>query len=135
MRSVSDFIKFVPVMAVRISYRSGRKADGLSAPQKQTDWITNLPVRRSETTNRASDLLELRVHAAEEDALVLGKLVHRLEADVEARVGVVDGENVDARAVVRELPARAAAGRVPRRDGGRTADVGEARKRTKGGVT
>lgn len=87
---------------------------------------------RRETASRAGDGLRLGVDAAEELALVVRELVERTEGDVEARVGVVDREHVDRRAVVRELPARAALGRAPAADRGRAADVGEARERPEG---
>jgi len=76
------------------------------------------------------DLLDLGVDASEEDAVAAGEGVERAERDVEARIGVVDGEHVDRHAVVRELPAGAALGRVPARNGSGTANVREVREVT-----
>ena len=87
---------------------------------------------RLKTASRGSDLRRLGVHATKERSLVVRERVHRRERDVEPRVGVVDREHVDALPVVRQLPARAALGRVPSRDRGRAADVGEVWQRAKG---
>ena len=86
----------------------------------------------SETALAGVDLLRLGIDAPQEDTLVVRERVQRAERDVEARVGVVDGEHVDGHAVVGELPAGAAGVRVIARDGGRTADVREVRERAKG---
>jgi hypothetical protein len=59
--------------------------------------------------NRRGDLLRGRVDAANRLRLVVRERVHRVNADVEAAVCVVDGEHVDRLAVVRERPACSAA--------------------------
>lgn len=67
------------------------------------------------------------IDASQLDGLATRQGVHGVERNVEARGGVVDGQDVDGVAAVRELPAGAARGRVPARDGGGASDVGEAR--------
>lgn len=57
--------------------------------------------------------------------MVICKRVHGSLCDVEAGVSVVDGEHIDAPALVVESPAGATIGRVPSRDGLRTADIWE----------
>ena len=78
-----------------------------------------------ETALGLVNLLRRRVDATQEHRLAARKRVHRLLRNVEPAVGVVDREDVDALALVRQLPARPALVRVPSRDRGRAADVGE----------
>ena len=86
-----------------------------------------------ETTHAGVDLLGLGVDTPQEDTVAAREGVERSERNVEARGRVVDSEHVDGHAVVGELPAGAALRRVPSRDHGGTADVGEIRQRTEGG--
>lgn len=79
-----------------------------------------------------SDLLGLGVDASQEDSVVVRERVHRTEGNVEARLGVVNRDDVDRRAVVRELPAGAALVRVEARDDGGATDVREVRQRAEG---
>ena len=58
--------------------------------------------------NAGGDLVDGGLDDAELHRLAVGELVHRLEGDVEARAGVVDGEDFNGLAVVAQLPARAA---------------------------
>lgn len=55
--------------------------------------------------------------------LVICKRIHGSLCDVEAGIGVVDGEHIDAPALVVESPAGTTIGRVPSCDGLRTADI------------
>jgi hypothetical protein len=57
--------------------------------------------------------------------LVICKRIHGSQCDVEAGVGVVDGEHIDAPSLVVESPAGTTIGRVPSYDGLRTADIWE----------
>lgn len=76
-------------------------------------------------------LLVLRLDGAEHLRLVARQLVQGRLADVD-RLRLVDPGERDVARPVREAPARPALGRVPRRDGGRAADVGERRERSDG---
>jgi hypothetical protein len=73
-------------------------------------------------------LLGCRVDAAQELCLVVRECVHRVDADVEAAVCVVDREHVDRLAVVRERPTGPAARRVPPGDRLGAADVRKLRQ-------
>ena len=66
------------------------------------------PSASLQTTVAALNLLNLRVHDAEVLRLVSREHVHRLLSNVKARVGVVDGEDVDRGVAPSHLPARAA---------------------------
>lgn len=55
----------------------------------------------------------------------MGEGVHSSEANVEAAGSVIDSEDIDALAVVLELPAGSARGRVPAGNGVNATDVGE----------
>lgn len=68
------------------------------------------------------DLASSSVNASELVSLAVGEGVHGIEGNVEARGRVVDGEDGDGLAVVLELPAGAAGGRVPALDGLDAAD-------------
>lgn len=65
------------------------------------------------------------INVAKGRSLTVGQSVQGIQGNVEARGGVVDGEDIDALAVVLKLPAGAALGRVPAGNGFGTADVGE----------
>ncbi len=67
-------------------------------------------------------------------SLVVGKLVESLEGDIEAGRRIVNSEDIDSGAVVRQLPAAAAERGVPR-DTLYTTDEGEVRKRAEIGVS
>ena len=69
---------------------------------------------------------------AQINSLTIGQLVQRLLSNVEPFSSMVDGQNVNAPALVGQLPAGAAVGRVPAGNGLCTADVGECGKVTKG---
>lgn len=79
-----------------------------------------------QTTVTGGDLDGGGLDAAEGGGLAVRQLVHGGLGDVEPGGGVVDGQDVDGAPAVAQLPASAAAGRVPARDGGGAADVGEA---------
>jgi hypothetical protein len=66
------------------------------------------------------------IDTAQGDGLAVGQGVHGVQGNVEARGGVVDGQDVDGLAVVGELPAGAALWGVPAGDGGGGTNVGEA---------
>ena len=85
-----------------------------------------------EAANRGRNLLSSDIDTSQKHRLVVGELVHRVQADVEAGVGVIDREDVDRVAVVSELPAGAALGRVPTRDRRSGADVREVGQRAEG---
>lgn len=59
------------------------------------------------------------------DSLAVSECVHGGERNVEARGSMVNSQNVDALALVGELPAGTAGGRVPSRNGLGAADVWE----------
>lgn len=71
------------------------------------------------------NLCGLSIDAPQLLRLAVGQVVHGIQGNVEAGTGVVDGQDVDGLAGVVELPAGAAAGRVPAGDGLGTANVGE----------
>ena len=58
-----------------------------------------------ESTNTAVECPRHNLHVAKLLCLATCELVHRLEADVEATPGVVDGEDVNSLALVGQLPA------------------------------
>jgi len=72
-----------------------------------------------------SNLGILRVDAAKISGLVVGQIVHGGLGQVEAVVGVVNGQDVDGLAVVGDAVASAALIRVPAWDADVAADVGE----------
>lgn len=61
-----------------------------------------------QTAGVKADLGGLGINATKLSSLAVSKVVHGAQSEVEAGTGVVDGENVDALAVVGELPAGAA---------------------------
>ena len=65
--------------------------------------------------------------------MAIGEFVHGFLGNVEASIGVVDGEDVDCRPVVCDAPARATLSRVPASYGRGASDEGEARERAEGG--
>lgn len=89
------------------------------------------PTSRSplQTARGRGNLLRGDIDPAQLLRLVVRQRIHRRKRDVEARVGMVDREDIDALALVGELPARAARIRVPATDGDRAANVGELRER------
>lgn len=89
-------------------------------------FVLSSAVDSLQTTGADGDLGGGSIDAAEGDSLAVGEGVHGVEGNVEARGGVVDGEDVNGLAVVGELPAGAALVRVPAGDGGGGTDVGEA---------
>jgi hypothetical protein len=78
-----------------------------------------------QTAVRERDLDSGGVNTAQRGGLAVGQLVHGALGDVEAGAGVVDGQDVDGAAAPAQLPAGAALVRVPARDLGGAADVGE----------
>lgn len=71
-------------------------------------------------------LNELRSYPAQIDRLSIGELVHCCKRNVEGALRrMIDGKDVDALALVRELPAGAALIRPPATDDEASADVGE----------
>lgn len=76
-----------------------------------------------QSTVANSDLSSSRINPTKLNSLVVGKSVHRRGRNVEARSSVVDGQDVDALALVGKLPARAAALGVPASDGLRASNV------------
>lgn len=73
------------------------------------------------------NLGRLDIDTTQLHGLAAGQLIHGPLANVEARGGVVDSQDVDALAVVLQVPAGTARGGVPAGDGGGTANVGEVR--------
>ena len=74
--------------------------------------------------------------ATQELSLVVRELVHRSEGDVESVVaGMIHSKNIDALAVVGELPASTTGSRVPSAYSECAADPRETGERTEGGVT
>lgn len=76
-----------------------------------------------EATSRGVGVVDLGVDAAELRALATGEGIHGIEANVEARGGVVDGKNVDLAALVLEAVAATAVGGVPASNDVDTTDV------------
>lgn len=74
-----------------------------------------------------SDLASSSSNTAQCNGLATGQSIHGVERNVEARSGVVNGQDVDGVAAVRQLPAGSTASRVPAGNGGDTSDVWEAR--------
>lgn len=68
-------------------------------------------------------MVDLGVDTAERGSLATGEGVHGIEANVEARGGVVDGKDVDLAALVLEAVATTAVGGVPASDDVDTTDV------------
>lgn len=88
-----------------------------------------------QTTLRRINLRRLGVHAPILLGIPVRQIVHGRLGQVEPIIGMVDREHRDRLAVVRQLPATPAAGRVPGADGGRAPDVGVVGERAKGGET
>jgi hypothetical protein len=68
-------------------------------------------------------VVDLGLDAAELSTLATGEGVHGIETNVEARGGVVDGEDVDLAALVLEAVAATTVGGVPASDDVDTTDV------------
>lgn len=78
--------------------------------------------RASETAGGHGNLSAAGFDAAERGTLAAGQGVESRELNVEAGAGAVDGEDVDGAAIVAQLPACTALGRVPAANGSSAAD-------------
>ena len=90
-------------------------------------WLT------LQTAGRSRHLRGRGVDPSEGHSLTVCEGVHRLQRDVEAGVGVINREDVNAPAVVGQPPARPARGGVPASDGCRTTNVREVGERPESG--
>ena len=80
---------------------------------------------RGQATLADRNLGHSGVDPTELHRLIVRELVHCGECDVEARLGVVDGKDIDRRSVVGELPTGATHVRVPASNRSSSADGGE----------
>lgn len=105
--------------------------NAMQQPTKEYGFLTTEKKRKRrsrtdlETAVADRNLGRRSIHASQLHSLATRQGVHGVERNVEAGGGVVNGQDVDGVAAVRELPAGAAGGRVPAPDGGGASDVGE----------
>ena len=70
--------------------------------------LTHLQAAVGRASGRCGGIDDTEFHC-----MTIGEFVHSFLSNVEASIGVVDGEDVDRRPVVCDAPARATLSRVP----------------------
>jgi len=109
----------------------------VSTKRKESSVIPSFhqnPSARLEATVRGRHLGRRSIDPPQEFSLAIRQVVHRVKIDVEARGGVVDGQDVDRGALILKFPTRPTVRATPASDGLRAADVWEVGEGAEGGV-